>query len=136
MPGPIDKLEREHHALDHLCWQTYQAVSRNDQVTAILRFEEFATLSESHFRAEEELLFERLAKSNAELRGCIDSMKKEHQQLRRLKQELTLELAHSMDETTLQHCERLLRVLRVHAQKEELLLFNTGRLAWTARDFE
>jgi hemerythrin-like domain-containing protein len=51
-------------------------------------------------------------------------MAREHDQLRQLTARMAEELGKPFTQETMFHCERLLRVLRGHAQKEELLLFS------------
>jgi len=120
----VDKLLREHHQLDRLCWDLYKSLTANDPHAAAVNLEEFSTLIEPHFRAEDDQLFAQIAARDPTLQEHVDAMHREHVQLRQLIAEMAERLRSPISEATLFDCERLLRVLRGHAQKEELLLFS------------
>lgn len=118
-----DRLYREHHELDLLCWNLYKAVNNGERTVAQAAFERFATLMEPHFHDEDDRLFVAIVAANPRLAAHAREMAIEHDKMRLLAVEMRAALAAPFGEHTLFLCERLLRVLRGHAQKEELLLF-------------
>jgi len=124
MHALADRLTQEHHALDRLCWEVYKAIDAGDRATATAKFREFEAMCEPHFQAEDEELFVEVVAQDERLRVHAQDMAREHDQLRQLTARMAKELAKEFTEETMFHCERLLRVLRGHAQKEELLLFS------------
>jgi hemerythrin-like domain-containing protein len=118
-----DRLSREHHDLDLLCWNLYKAVNAGERHTAETTFERFAALMEPHFHDEDDRLFESIVAANPRLAAHARDMATEHDKMRALAVEMRAALTRPFDQQTLFLCERLLRVLRGHAQKEELLLF-------------
>jgi hemerythrin-like domain-containing protein len=81
-------------------------------------------MCEPHFQAEDEDLFVEVVAHDERLRVHAEDMAREHDQLRQLTARMAEELGKPFTQETMFHCERLLRVLRGHAQKEELLLFS------------
>jgi hemerythrin-like domain-containing protein len=117
------RLYREHHALDVLCWDLYKAINAQDRAKAIDKLNEFISLAEPHFHDEDDVLFVNVVAGNPGLQPFAEEMATEHDKLRKLTTQMRAELEQPFSEATLFQCERLLRVLRGHAQKEELLLF-------------
>ncbi|MFO1436146.1 MAG: hemerythrin domain-containing protein [Gammaproteobacteria bacterium] len=117
------RLYREHHVLDALCWDLYKAVNAGDRGRANEKFNEFIAMVEPHFHDEDDVLFVGVVATHPSLQSFAIDMAKEHDKMRSLAAEMRAELEQPFSEATLFQCERLLRVLRGHAQKEELLLF-------------
>jgi hypothetical protein len=123
MSALADKLYREHHELDRLCWDMYKQINADDRAAAISSFEQFAAMMEPHFQDEDDRLFLFIVEHNPRLATFARDMAIEHDKMRQIGAEMNLALREPFGEHTLFLCERLLRVLRGHAQKEELLLF-------------
>lgn len=122
MTTPAQRLLDEHHLCDKLLWDCYSALVDRDPERARGLYGQLKSLVLEHMVLEDEHLFPPLAAQGALMADYVEKMLTEHAQLRELMAELETAMAGPIDDRTLFLAERLLRNLRGHTQKEELVV--------------
>lgn len=122
MESSAKRLLDDHHRCDQLLWDAYAALIDGDRIRAATLYAEFRPLILEHMELEDATLFPPLAAQSALLADYVQKMLTEHRQLRGLMEELEVAMRGEDPAQTLFLAERLMRNMRGHTQKEELMV--------------
>lgn len=118
------QLHQEHHLIDRLCDDLYETLKDRNAEAATRLLRQLRELVTAHFDAEERDWFPALAARSSRMRARAEELQSEHAPLRHMLEQIDADVRNGIGPQCLHLCERLLRTLRGHAQKEELLLFS------------
>lgn len=116
-------LGEDHRRCDELFIEAERLLSEEVGMEAREALDGFLQATERHFAMEEELLFPAFEAATGNASGPTAVMRHEHQQMRRLFQELSEACARHEKETFLGASETLLVLMRQHNAKEEQILY-------------
>lgn len=133
MTSDARRLLAEHHDCDRLLWDCYAALVDGAMERATALYAEFARVVVRHMVEEDELLFPPLAAASPLLADYVPKMLGEHAQLRSLMADFEDALSGADSDRRLMLAERLLRNLRGHTQKEELIVLPALETAQAAK---
>jgi iron-sulfur cluster repair protein YtfE (RIC family) len=119
----LDYLSSDHRACDDLFASVEAAVAQRDWEGARAQFDRFAAAMLHHLAREEQVLFPAFEACTANDMGPTRVMRMEHEQIRRLMQDLARTVADADHCRALGLSETLNLLLQHHNLKEEDLLF-------------
>jgi iron-sulfur cluster repair protein YtfE (RIC family) len=116
-------LTTEHRDCDHLFSLAEKYVCDKDWGKALEHFQRFSHELNQHFTKEEQILFPELEKESTAPLGPIRVMRMEHEDMRKLINEMENDIAKQDSEHYLGVSETLLILMRQHNMKEENILY-------------
>ena len=123
MPRITEPLERHHKVCDELFANAEAAALDNRWTEAAGLFERFRSDLESHFEAEETLLFPAFEAATGMSGGPTQVMRVEHRQIRDLLGDLARAVADRQADDFAGHGETLVILMQQHNLKEENILY-------------
>lgn len=121
---PITVLLAEHHKYcDELFAGAEEGVAKQDWAAAGPALRRLLNALETHFRAEEDILFPAFEQASGLRSGPTEVMRGEHRQMRELLQMLQQALADKDSEAFAGAAETLLILMQQHNLKEENILY-------------
>ncbi len=123
MPSITQHLSGEHRACDHTFAAAEARAAEGDLVASRDLFEEFFEAMERHFRREESVLFPEFEARTGQTQGPTLIMRHEHEQMRRVFQDLATAFDAGDAGQILGLAETLLILMQQHNTKEEQMLY-------------
>ncbi len=116
-------LTREHRSCDGLLAAVEEAVEQRHWQDAERLFTDFVAHMELHLGKEEEILFPTLEERMGASLGPVQVMRHEHEDMRRLFQEIQEDISKRQSEHCLGLSDTLLMLIQQHNLKEENILY-------------
>lgn len=118
-----DHMTDDHRRCDDCFVAAEQAVSDGDWETADTQFDSFRQAMDQHFDMEEGVLFPELEEATGMTGGPTVVMRSEHEEMRRLIEQMGLALGARYEDEYLDAAETLLLLMQQHNMKEEQMLY-------------
>jgi hypothetical protein len=123
MPLPSQVLPDHHRHCDDLFVTAEESAQRGDWTAAAPAFGHFRAQMDAHFAAEERVLFPAFEAATGMSAGPTEMMRREHDQMRALLDELEAACTARDGETYGGVAETLLMLMQQHNMKEENILY-------------
>ncbi len=123
MTALTEPLRHHHQHCDELFADTEAAAAGKDWVQCQILLTRLHAALETHFRAEEELLFPAFEAATGMVGGPTQMMRREHAQMRELQEQMQAALTARTGEAFAGAAETLLVFMQQHNMKEENILY-------------
>lgn len=118
-----DYMSDDHRRCDDRFAAAEQAVSAGDWETGAAEFNAFRKAMEAHFGMEEEVLFPEFEAATGMTDGPTAVMRSEHDEMRRLFEQMAIAMDARYEDEYLDTAETLLLLMQQHNMKEEQMLY-------------
>lgn len=118
-----DYMTDDHRRCDDRFAAAEQAVSDGDWDAGQTQFDAFRTSMESHFDMEEAVLFPEFEEATGMTDGPTVVMRSEHEEMRRLFEQMAMAMDARYEDEYLDAAETLLLLMQQHNMKEEQMLY-------------
>ncbi|MCP4994873.1 MAG: hemerythrin domain-containing protein [Gammaproteobacteria bacterium] len=118
-----EDMSADHRRCDGLFAEAETLISNSDWDQGRLKFEEFRSNTEQHFKREEEVLFPTFEQVTGQTMGPTQIMRSEHAQMRQLFEDMAAAVEKQDQDDFLGFSETLMMVMQQHNMKEEQILY-------------
>lgn len=118
-----DYMSDDHRRCDDEFAAAEKAVSDGDWETGEAQFNAFRQSMEEHFDMEEGVLFPEFEETTGMTQGPTAVMRSEHEEMRRLFEQMAMAMDARYEEEYLDAAETLLMMMQQHNMKEEQMLY-------------
>ncbi|MCP3667152.1 MAG: hemerythrin domain-containing protein [Gammaproteobacteria bacterium] len=118
-----EDMSADHRRCDGLFAEAETLISNSDWDQGRLKFEEFRSNTEQHFKREEEVLFSAFEQVTGQTMGPTQIMRSEHAQMRQLFENMAAALEKKDQDDFLGFSETLMMIMQQHNMKEEQILY-------------
>ena len=118
-----DYMTHDHRRCDDQFAAAEKAVADGDWESGEARFNEFREAMERHFDMEESVLFPEFEEASGMTEGPTAVMRSEHDEMRRLFEQMAMAVGARYEEEFLDAAETLLLMMQQHNMKEEQMLY-------------
>ncbi len=119
----VDYMTTKHRECDDVFSEAESAVSQNNWALAQQKWQEFVAELETHFHAEENILFPQFEQATGMTAGPTQVMRMEHEQMRALIDDINKALSEENKESFLGTSETFMVLMQQHNMKEEMMLY-------------
>jgi len=119
----IDYMTQKHRECDDVFSEAESAVSEGNWPLAEQKWHAFTKELESHFQAEEKILFPQFEQATGMTSGPTQVMRMEHEQMRALVNDINQALEANNKNSFLGASETLMVLMQQHNMKEEMMLY-------------